>query len=188
MQQSGRNGVCCLFIPKRSYFSLVLTTTFLTSEKNILRCTGCCRKTPNEVVEARLSSTETEAQVENLHPLPHPSSPPSVAGPALHLEVVPERAHHGGGWLLSGIICINVLILGCALVTSSAKSVRVTATHRQAFLIALLLLTMLWMLFYTVFTSRPGRSEPFKDNHAGPVWLKGENTFVPRGPVEVLMG
>lgn len=140
------------------------------------------------VVEARLSNIETEAQVENLHHLPHPSPPPSVTGPALHLEVVPERAHHGGGWLLSGIICINVLILGCALVTSSAKSVRVTATHRQAFLIVLLLLTMLWMLFYTVFTSRPGRSEPFKDTHAGPVWLRGESTFVPRGPVEVLMG
>ncbi|XP_056871645.1 proton channel OTOP2-like isoform X2 [Takifugu flavidus] len=141
---------------------------FRTCNKLFSRGTGCCSKTPNELVEPRPSSVETETHVENLHHLAHPSPPPPVKGPARH----PERAHHGGGWLLSGIICINVLILGCALVTSSAKSVRVTAVHRQAFLIFLLLLTMLWMLFYMVFTSRRSRAAPFKDNHAGPVWLR----------------
>lgn len=171
---------CCIYIPKRSFLFLFFSFCF---DKNILRCTGCCSKTPNELEEPRPSSIETETHVENLH-LPHLSSPPPVKGPARH----PERAHHGGGWLLSGIICINVLILGCALVTSSAKSVRVTAVHRQAFLIILLLLTMLWMLFYMVFTSRRSRDASFKDHHAGPVWLRGEDIFIPRGPFEVLMG
>lgn len=122
--------------------------------------------------------------MENLRPLPRLCPPPPVKGPARH----PERTHHGGGWLLSGIVCINVLILGCALVTSSAKSVHVTAVHRQAFLIVLLLLTMLWMLFFTVFASRQAQATPFKDNHAGPVWLRGENIFVLHGRFEVLTG
>ncbi|KAM9843320.1 proton channel OTOP2-like [Aulostomus maculatus] len=134
------------------------------------------RKTPNDVVEAHPSNLETAAQMENIQHLPCHSDPPSLE-PARehvhHVEAVMERAHHGGGWLLSGIICINVLILGCALVSSSAfNSVAVTAVHRQIFLIVLLLLTMLWMLFYTLVTFRKDQAVLFKDSHAGPVWLR----------------
>ncbi|XP_069004676.1 proton channel OTOP2-like [Embiotoca jacksoni] len=114
--------------------------------------------------------------MENIQPLPSPSNPPSVGGVrvhAQHVEAVMSRAHHGGGWLLSGIICINILILGCALVSGSAfNSVAITAVHRQIFLIILLLLTMLWMLFYTALTSRKNQAILFKDSYAGPVWLK----------------
>ncbi|XP_040918949.1 proton channel OTOP2-like [Toxotes jaculatrix] len=132
------------------------------------------RKTPNDIVEAHPSNIETAAQLENIQHFPSPSHPPSVEAAresAHHVPVVMERAHHGGGWLLSGIICINILILGCALVSGSAfNSVAITAVHRQIFLIILLLLTMLWMFFYTVFTSR--KDQAVKDSHAGPVWLR----------------
>ncbi|KAM4530526.1 proton channel OTOP2-like [Odontesthes bonariensis] len=70
------------------------------------------------------------------------------------------------------MICINILILGCALVSGSAfNSVAITPVDLQIFIIALLLLTMMWMLFYMVFTSQRNRGL-FKDGHAGPVWLK----------------
>eukprot|EP00064_Thunnus_orientalis_P006297 superscaffoldBa00000651_g6313 len=114
--------------------------------------------------------------MENIQHLPSPSRPPSdetVRDIIHHVEAVMERAHHGGGWLLSGIICINILILGCALVSGSAfNNVAITPVHRQIFLIILLLLTMLWMLFYTVFTFRKDQAVLFKDSHAGPVWLR----------------
>ncbi|XP_035510800.1 proton channel OTOP2-like [Morone saxatilis] len=133
-------------------------------------------KTPNDVVEAHPSNIETAAQLENIQHLPCPSHPPGVEAvreSVHHVEAVIERAHHGGGWLLSGIICINILILGCALVSSSAfNSVAITAMHRQIFLIILLLLTMLWMLFYAAVTSRKDQAILFKDSHAGPVWLR----------------
>lgn len=124
-------------------------------------------------MEAHPSNIETAAEMDNIQHLPCPSHTPSGES-AHHVEAVMERAHHGGGWLLSGIICINVLILGCALVSGSAfNSVAITAVHRQILLIILLLLTMLWMLVYTVFTARKDQAVLFKDSHAGPVWLRG---------------
>uniref|UniRef100_UPI0037E90986 proton channel OTOP2-like n=1 Tax=Semicossyphus pulcher TaxID=241346 RepID=UPI0037E90986 len=133
-------------------------------------------KMPNDVVEGHPSNIETAAQMDNIQHLPSPSDAPSAEAArehAHHVEAVMERAHHGGGWLLSGIICINILILGCALVSGSAfNSVAITAVHRQIFLIVLLLLTMLWMLFYTTCTSRKDQAVLFKDSHAGPVWLR----------------
>ncbi|XP_059204377.1 proton channel OTOP2-like [Centropristis striata] len=134
------------------------------------------RKTPNDVIEAHPSNIETAEHMDNIQHLPSSSSTPSaedVREGAHHMEVVMERAHHGGGWLLSGIICINILILGAALVSGSAfNSVAITVVHRQIFLIILLLLTMLWMLFYTACTSRKDQAILFKDSHAGPVWLR----------------
>ncbi|KAM8825084.1 proton channel OTOP2-like [Synchiropus picturatus] len=134
------------------------------------------RKTPNDVVEVHPSNIETAAQMENMQQLPGFSHPPSAdlqRESVHHIEAVAERAHHGGGWLLSGIICINVLILGCAIVSSSAfNSVIITPVHRQIFLIVLLLLALLWMLFYTVCTYRKDQAVLRKDSHAGPLWLR----------------
>ncbi|XP_049417375.1 proton channel OTOP2 isoform X1 [Epinephelus fuscoguttatus] len=132
------------------------------------------RKRRNDVVEAHPSNIETAAEMDNIQHLTSPSSGVEAVSDSIHhVETMMERAHHGGGWLLSGIICINILILGCALVSGSAfNSVAITAVHRQIFLIILLLLTMLWMLFYTVFTSKKDQAISFKDSHAGPVWLQ----------------
>ncbi|KAI4822385.1 hypothetical protein KUCAC02_007936 [Chaenocephalus aceratus] len=130
------------------------------------------RKTLNDVVEAHPSNMETAAQMDNIQHLTSPSHNTSVRDSIHHIEEVMERAHHGGGWLY-GIICINILILGCALVSGSAfNSVAITAVHRQIFLIILLLLTMSWMLFHTVFTSRKDEAVSFRDGHAGPAWLR----------------
>ncbi|XP_057717153.1 proton channel OTOP2-like [Corythoichthys intestinalis] len=126
------------------------------------------RKTPNNDAEARLSNIETAAQMENIRHLRDPE--PTRESES---EAVDERPHRGGGRLLSVIVCVNVLVLGCALVSGSAfNSVAVTAVHRQVFLIVVLCLTMLWMLLYSTVTHRANTDHMSQDVHAGHVWLR----------------
>lgn len=87
--------------------------------------------------------------------------------------VVQEQVRNWG-WMLSGIICLNILILGCALVSGSAyNSVNISTPDLQVFLIILLLLTSTWMLYYCIFTAREENVVVYKDGHAGPIWLRG---------------
>ncbi|KAK2833400.1 hypothetical protein Q5P01_017289 [Channa striata] len=78
------------------------------------------------------------------------------------------------GWLLSGIICVNILILGCALVSANAEhSANITTSDLQAFLIFLLLVTSSWIIYYVIYTARKENAVVYKDGHAGPIWLRG---------------
>ncbi|KAF3700124.1 Otopetrin-2 [Channa argus] len=78
------------------------------------------------------------------------------------------------GWLLSGILCVNVLILGCALVSANAEnSENITTSNLQAFLIFFLLVTSSWIIYYVIFTARTKNAVVYKDGHAGPIWLRG---------------
>ncbi|XP_062295467.1 proton channel OTOP2-like [Scomber scombrus] len=78
------------------------------------------------------------------------------------------------GWMLSGIICLNILMLGCALVSGSAyNNVDISSSDLQIFLIILLLLTSIWMIYYAIYTTKNENAVLYKDGHAGPVWLKG---------------
>ncbi|XP_031168493.1 proton channel OTOP2-like isoform X2 [Sander lucioperca] len=87
--------------------------------------------------------------------------------------VVRERGRNWG-WMLSGIICLNILILGCALVTSSASdNINISSSHLQMFLIILLLLTSIWMVYYVIYMARKENAVMYKDGHAGPVWHRG---------------
>ncbi|KAK1878310.1 Proton channel OTOP3 [Dissostichus eleginoides] len=87
--------------------------------------------------------------------------------------VLNERGRHFG-LMLSVIICLNILILGCALVSGSAyKDVNISNSDLQIFLIVLLLLTSIWMVYYVAFTARTENAIEYKDCHAGPVWLRG---------------
>ncbi|XP_041633781.1 proton channel OTOP2 [Cheilinus undulatus] len=87
-------------------------------------------------------------------------------------EVVKERGRNWG-WMLSGIICVNILILGCALVSGSAyNNVNISMPDLQIFLIILLLLTTIWMVYYVIYTARTEDAVVYKDGHAGPVWLR----------------
>ncbi|XP_049601461.1 proton channel OTOP2 [Syngnathus scovelli] len=133
--------------------------------------TSTCRKTSNSDTDAHSSNIATAAQMENIQHLRDVEVAPEYAH---HVEAPAQRTHHGGAWLLSVIVCINVLILGCVLVGSSAiNSVAVTTVHRQILLIILLALTMLWMLLYVTVTYRKNENLMTLDSHAGPVWLRG---------------
>ncbi|XP_036408670.1 proton channel OTOP2 [Megalops cyprinoides] len=77
-------------------------------------------------------------------------------------------------WLLSGVVSVNILILGCAMVSGSAfNDVAVSPVDLQIFLTVLLILTTAWMVYYTAFTARKDHAVLYKDGHAGPVWLRG---------------
>uniref|UniRef100_A0A3B3I3W2 Otopetrin 2 n=1 Tax=Oryzias latipes TaxID=8090 RepID=A0A3B3I3W2_ORYLA len=78
------------------------------------------------------------------------------------------------GWMLSAFICLNILILGCALVSGSASNnVKISTSDLQVFLIILLLLTSIWMIYYTIYMRRTENAVIYKDEHAGPIWLRG---------------
>lgn len=127
------------------------------------------------------SNIEIAAQLENIVHLSSTSCPNQEEATKKRVVVVEATAqptNHDGGRLMSGIICINILILGCAVVSSAAFSEVITALHRRIFFIILLLLTMLWMLFYTVFSSQKNHAVSYRDQQAGPIWLRGENVCV----------
>lgn len=89
--------------------------------------------------------------------------------------VVRERGRNWG-WMLSGVICVNILILGCALVSGTASDdVNISTPDLQVFLIILIILTSTWMIYFVIYMSRKGNAAVYKDSHAGPVWLRGKN-------------
>lgn len=99
--------------------------------------------------------------------------------PDLDEEAVVRERPRNWGWMLSGIICINILILGCALVSGSAyNDVDIDMSDLQLFLIVLLVLTAAWMIYYIAYTARQEDAVIFKDSHAGPVWLRGKSGSV----------
>ncbi|KAJ0001344.1 hypothetical protein NQD34_006364 [Periophthalmus magnuspinnatus] len=84
-----------------------------------------------------------------------------------------ERSQHWG-WMVSGIICVNILLLGCALVSGSAdEDIDISTDYLQIYLIILLILTTAWMIYYAVYTARQDHAIVYKDSHAGPIWLRG---------------
>uniref|UniRef100_A0AAY5L4J4 Otopetrin 2 n=1 Tax=Esox lucius TaxID=8010 RepID=A0AAY5L4J4_ESOLU len=101
------------------------------------------------------------------------SSPPPVPLGGQTGSTGRERAIRRS-WLLSGIIAVNVLILGCALVSGSAfNNVKISTIDLEIFLIIMVILTTVWMLYYVIYTSREDCAVLHKDGHAGPVWLRG---------------
>lgn len=85
----------------------------------------------------------------------------------------PVEKGRNWGWLLSGFISLNALLLGIAIVSGSVfNKVQITSSHLLIFLILLVILSTVWMLYYKVHTSRVYRAVLYKDSHAGPVWLR----------------
>ncbi|XP_053300383.1 proton channel OTOP2 isoform X1 [Pleuronectes platessa] len=126
-----------------------------------------CRMTAKdrETEEAHLSNNINVESQAGRTCEPEPNIPSSV--------VAREKGQNWGR-MLSGIICLNVLILGCTLASGSAHNdVNIKTTDLQMYLIVLLLLTSLWMIYYIIFTSRKENAVFYQDAHAGPVWLRG---------------
>ncbi|XP_061829415.1 proton channel OTOP2-like [Nerophis lumbriciformis] len=102
---------------------------------------------------------------ESLNELEHPektSSPPS------------KERDRNWGWILSGVIFINILMLGIALVSGSAYShVDISMSELQVFLVVIIILTCIWMVYYIIFTARIENAVAYRDGHAGPIWLRG---------------
>ncbi|KAM4691119.1 uncharacterized protein WCC33_015970 [Rhinophrynus dorsalis] len=86
----------------------------------------------------------------------------------------PPEIWKTGGRLLSGLLGINVVLLGCALISSGAfYEVSVVEREVLSFLSVLMGLSGCWMVIYLVWTSRHPHNLNLKDSHAGPIWLRG---------------
>ncbi|KAM9392219.1 proton channel OTOP2 [Pholidichthys leucotaenia] len=124
-----------------------------------------CRKMAKETEEAHLSNSTAAADQQGR------SGEPGTTMSST--EVMKDRSLNWG-WMLSAIICVNILILGCALVSGSAYSdVNISTPDLQIFLIIIILLNTIWMIYYSVYTARREDAVPYKDDHAGPIWLRG---------------
>uniref|UniRef100_A0A8C5Q8I0 Otopetrin-2 n=1 Tax=Leptobrachium leishanense TaxID=445787 RepID=A0A8C5Q8I0_9ANUR len=94
-------------------------------------------------------------------------------------ESPPTKKEHPADWkngrrLASGLVAINIILLGSALVSSGAfHEVSVVETEVLSFICVLMCLTGVWMISYLIWTARHKDSEMLKDTHAGPVWLRG---------------
>uniref|UniRef100_A0A3B3SWT7 Otopetrin 3 n=1 Tax=Paramormyrops kingsleyae TaxID=1676925 RepID=A0A3B3SWT7_9TELE len=76
----------------------------------------------------------------------------------------------GGRRLFSGLLGLNVIMLGAALMAADAYYANGQLQQgRQVFILLLLLLSVVWMLWYLLWSrKRPGRT-PHTDHHAGVV-------------------
>ncbi|XP_054391719.2 proton channel OTOP2 isoform X3 [Pongo abelii] len=86
----------------------------------------------------------------------------------------PREVWKKGGRLLSVLLAVNVLLLASTLISGGAfNKVAVYDTDVFALLTAMMLLATLWILFYLLRTVRCPCAVPYRDAHAGPIWLRG---------------
>uniref|UniRef100_A0AAY4APT0 Otopetrin 2 n=1 Tax=Denticeps clupeoides TaxID=299321 RepID=A0AAY4APT0_9TELE len=113
------------------------------------------------------SKDEEEARVAS--PI---SNAETLAGRTVHSQMAGE-AERSWSWLLSALVSLNVLMLGCALLSGTVFSnISLSANNLEVFLLTLVVCTTTWMLYYAAFTAREERAVLYKDAHAGPVWLR----------------
>ncbi|XP_063098486.1 proton channel OTOP3 [Cavia porcellus] len=78
------------------------------------------------------------------------------------------------GQLFSGLLALNVVFLGGAFIGSMIfNNVSITLGDVWILLAALKMLSLLWLLYYTVGTARQPHAVLHRDPHAGPVWVRG---------------
>lgn len=100
--------------------------------------------------------------------VPHPNE--SLPGP----RASPREVWKKGGRLLSVLLAVNVLLLACTLISGGAfNKVAVYDTDVFALLTTMTLLAALWIVFYLLRTARCPDAVPYRDAHAGPIWLRG---------------
>lgn len=101
-----------------------------------------------------------------------PAARPKESPPAP--RAAPREVWKKGGRLLSVLLAVNVLLLACTLISGGAfNKVAVYDTDVFALLTAMMLLATLWILFYLLRTVRRPDAVPYRDKHAGPIWLRG---------------
>uniref|UniRef100_A0A8C3PGF2 Otopetrin 3 n=1 Tax=Chrysemys picta bellii TaxID=8478 RepID=A0A8C3PGF2_CHRPI len=85
-----------------------------------------------------------------------------------------DRQARKAGQLFSGLLAMNVVFLGCAFISSMIFN-RVAITLRDVgiFLSILKILSLCWIIYYLLCTSRKPHAVLYRDSHAGPVWVQG---------------
>ncbi|KAJ7315992.1 hypothetical protein JRQ81_002154 [Phrynocephalus forsythii] len=86
----------------------------------------------------------------------------------------PKEVWKKGGRVFSVLLAVNLVLLACTLVSGGAFQDVALHDYDVFFLLTVvMLITIIWMLFYILNTSRREDAIPCKDNHAGPIWLRG---------------
>ncbi|XP_030062823.1 proton channel OTOP3 [Microcaecilia unicolor] len=89
-------------------------------------------------------------------------------------HIMRDRQAQKSGQLFSGLLAMNVVFLGTALISSSIFNKKaITYWHVQIFLSILMVFASCWMLYYQIVTSRKPHAVLYKDLHAGAFWLRG---------------
>uniref|UniRef100_K7FA49 Otopetrin 3 n=1 Tax=Pelodiscus sinensis TaxID=13735 RepID=K7FA49_PELSI len=85
-----------------------------------------------------------------------------------------DRQARKGGQLFSGLLAMNVVFLGCAFISSMIFN-RVAITLRDVCILLSILkiLSLCWMVYYLLCTSRKPHAVLYRDSHAGPLWVQG---------------
>ncbi|XP_018423987.1 PREDICTED: otopetrin-3-like [Nanorana parkeri] len=93
----------------------------------------------------------------------------------LHRHCPSTPIHHkrarGSGRLFSGLVAMNVIFLGAALISSAILS-SMPPQNSHIFLSALMLCSSGWILFYLLRTRKKPFSVVIQDHHAGAFWLR----------------
>lgn len=79
--------------------------------------------------------------------------------------------------LISGLVGINVVLLGSTLVAGDAF--RPLHHHEPTlFLLLLMVLSVLWMLWYLLWARKKPGTPPHKDQHAGGITVTGNSSNI----------
>lgn len=80
-----------------------------------------------------------------------------------------------GRRLISGLLGLNVVLLGAALVAGEAFNPAGLKHHEpQVFMLLLLGVSLVWLLWYLLWARRQPDICPHKDHHAGGITVTGE--------------
>uniref|UniRef100_A0A8C2YMP6 Otopetrin 3 n=2 Tax=Chinchilla lanigera TaxID=34839 RepID=A0A8C2YMP6_CHILA len=105
---------------------------------------------------------------------PGPARQQSWLGRHWFLLLRRDRQAQKAGQLFSGLLALNVVFLGGAFIGSMIfNNVSITLGDVWILLAALKALSLLWLLYYTVGTTRRPHAVLHRDPHAGPVWVRG---------------
>uniref|UniRef100_A0A6I8NZ53 Otopetrin 2 n=1 Tax=Ornithorhynchus anatinus TaxID=9258 RepID=A0A6I8NZ53_ORNAN len=101
--------------------------------------------------------------------------PPMYKAPVRPGELPkPLETWKKGGRMLSVLLAVNTLLLACTLISSGAfNKVAVYDTDVFALLAAMMLLAVIWVVAHLLHTTRHPDAVPYRDPHAGPIWLRG---------------
>ncbi|KAM5273352.1 proton channel OTOP3 [Ctenodactylus gundi] len=105
---------------------------------------------------------------------PHLPQQKSWLGRHVSLLLRQDRQAQKAGQLFSGLLALNVVFLGGAFVCSMIfNNVAITLGDVWILLATLKVLSLLWLLYYEVGTTRQPRAVLHHDPHAGPIWVRG---------------
>uniref|UniRef100_H3ANY0 Otopetrin 3 n=1 Tax=Latimeria chalumnae TaxID=7897 RepID=H3ANY0_LATCH len=80
------------------------------------------------------------------------------------------------GKLFSGLLAVNIVFLGGALITSKIfNKAAVQMEDVQIFLMVFMGLSVIWIFYYQFYTTRKPHAVLYKDSHAGAIWLRGSH-------------